>query len=86
MAEEWTTPAMAGAMASPVQAPTFELRPLSLGEVLDRTFAVYRSRFWLFAGLAAIYGAMNTIAAALSPKASVVRRRVGGTVAIQSSP
>ena len=29
----------------------FELRPLSLGEVLDRTFAFYRSRFWLFAGI-----------------------------------
>jgi hypothetical protein len=65
MAEEWTTPAMADATAATVQAPMFELRPLSLGEVLDRTFAVYRSRFWLFAGLAAIYGAMNTAAAAL---------------------
>ena len=25
-----------------------ELRPLSLGELLDRTFALYRSHFWLF--------------------------------------
>ena len=65
MAEEWTTSAMAGAMTTPPLAPSFELRPLSLGEVLDRTFAVYRSRFWLFAGLAAIYGAMNTAAAAI---------------------
>ena len=32
----------------------YELRPLSLGEVLDRTFALYRSRFWLFAALGAI--------------------------------
>lgn len=65
MAQEWTTPAMAGAAPQYPQAPVFELRPLSLGEVLDRTFAVYRSRFWLFAGLSAIYGAMNTAAAAL---------------------
>ncbi len=31
-----------------------ELRPLSLGELLDRTFSLYRSHFWLFIGLAAI--------------------------------
>jgi len=65
MAEEWTTPAMAGAAPQYPQPRAFELRPLSLGEVLDHTFAVYRTRFWLFAGLAAIYGAMNSTAAAL---------------------
>ncbi|MBZ5701660.1 MAG: hypothetical protein LAN84_07410 [Acidobacteriia bacterium] len=31
-----------------------ELRPLSLGEILDRTFSVYRRHFLLFAGIAAI--------------------------------
>jgi hypothetical protein len=31
-----------------------ELRPLSLGELLDRTFTLYRSHFWLFAGIMAI--------------------------------
>jgi hypothetical protein len=31
-----------------------ELRPLSLGELLDRTFALYRSHFWLFVGIMAI--------------------------------
>jgi hypothetical protein len=40
---------------SPPQQPAApHLRPLSLGEVLDRTFSVYRSRFWLFAGLTAM--------------------------------
>jgi hypothetical protein len=63
MAQEWTTPAMSAAPPQP--ARSFELRPLSLGEILDRTFAVYRSRFWLFAGLASIYGAMNSAAAAV---------------------
>jgi hypothetical protein len=29
----------------------YDLRPLTLGEILDRTFSVYRSRFWLFAGI-----------------------------------
>ena len=33
---------------------TLELRPLSLGELLDRTFSLYRRHFLLFAGIAAI--------------------------------
>lgn len=31
-----------------------ELRPLSLGELLDRAFSVYRAHFWLFLGIMAI--------------------------------
>jgi len=31
-----------------------ELRPLSLGELLDRTFSLYRNHFWLFVGITAI--------------------------------
>jgi hypothetical protein len=31
-----------------------ELRPLSLGELLDRTFRLYRRHFWLFVGIMAI--------------------------------
>lgn len=31
-----------------------ELRPLSLGELLDRTFRLYRNHFWLFVGIMAI--------------------------------
>lgn len=31
------------------------LRPLTLGEILDRTAQLYRSNFWLFAGIAAVY-------------------------------
>lgn len=33
---------------------TTELRPLSLGELLDRTFSLYRRNFWLFVGIMAI--------------------------------
>ena len=29
----------------------FELRPLSLGELLDRAFLLYRRNFWLFCGI-----------------------------------
>ena len=32
---------------------TFDLRPLSVGEILDRTFTLYRRHFWLFIGIAA---------------------------------
>ncbi|HEV2350884.1 MAG TPA: hypothetical protein VG028_13675 [Terriglobia bacterium] len=30
-----------------------ELRPLSIGELLDRTFSYYRRNFWLFVGIVA---------------------------------
>jgi hypothetical protein len=56
MAEGWYTPETA--VVEPVYAASasgFQLRPLSLGEVLDRIFAVYRSRFWLFVGITALY-------------------------------
>ena len=33
---------------------TAELRPLSLGELLDRTFSLYRNHFWVFVGIMAI--------------------------------
>ena len=33
---------------------TAELCPLSLGELLDRTFSYYRSHFWLFVGIMAV--------------------------------
>lgn len=31
-----------------------ELRPLTIGELLDRTFRLYRNHFWLFVGIMAI--------------------------------
>src|SRR5580704_3324641 len=34
--------------------PELDLRPLSLGEILDRTFTLYRRNFLLFAGIIAI--------------------------------
>jgi hypothetical protein len=54
MAQDWYTPQTAPAMAPPPPVPQ-GLRPLSLGELLDRTFSVYRSRFWLFSGIASVY-------------------------------
>jgi hypothetical protein len=50
----------------PPQAQTragqlYDLRPLSLGEILDRTFAIYRRRFWLYVGLSWIAALVPTI-------------------------
>ena len=36
-----------------------ELRPLSLGELLDRTFRLYRNNFWLFTGIMAVPSALS---------------------------
>lgn len=56
----------AGQFAAPSNSgPRYDLRPLSTGEVLDRTFQIYRSRFALFAGLALLPAAVNTITTAL---------------------
>ena len=44
----------------------FELRPLSLGEILDRTFALFRSHFWMFAGIAAVSASLQVVVQAIS--------------------
>ena len=44
----------------------FELRPLSLGEILDRTFSLYRSRFWLFASISAVSATVQVAVQAIS--------------------
>src|ERR1700756_2149517 len=45
----------------PSSTAGFDLRPLSTGEVLDRTFQLYRSRFALFAGLAMLPAAVSVV-------------------------
>ena len=57
-------PAFAGSAVSPppASAPA-ALRPLSTGEVLDRTFVLYRRRFWLFAGIGMFPAAFLAVSA-----------------------
>jgi hypothetical protein len=38
----------------------YELRPLSVGEVLDRVFSLYRAHFWFLAGLSALSAGVLT--------------------------
>jgi hypothetical protein len=72
--QEWMTPESGAGTpaagqftqaAAPRTAAAFELRPLSLGEILDRTFVVYRTRFWLFAGLGSVSGAFQALLGAV---------------------
>ena len=41
--------------------PLYDLRPLSTGEILDRSFSLYRRRFWLYAGLSSVAAAVTTV-------------------------
>lgn len=67
MAEQSEFPGdQAGFAAAPpaVEARTgmrHELRPLTTGEILDRTFTLYRGNFWLFVGLSAIAAAISVV-------------------------
>lgn len=46
----------------PQSAVRHELRPLTTGEILDRTFFLYRSDFWLYVGLASIAAGASVLA------------------------
>jgi hypothetical protein len=58
------TPLAAGYPAPPRPVLRYDLRPLSTGEILDRTFTLFRSRFWLFAGLSSIAACFRVISTA----------------------
>jgi len=56
-----------------------ELRPLGLGELLDRTFTLYRNHFWLFVGIMAI-------PATVSVPMGILFSPFGGLSAANSKP
>lgn len=58
--------------------PSLELRPLTLGEILDRTFTIYRTHFTLFIGIAAVpqavvlaFALVQTAVIGISPETSL---------------
>ena len=66
---DWLRPEVLTEAGRPVEThrpALFELRPLSLGEVLDRTFSLYRSRFWLFASIASVSASVQVIVQAIA--------------------
>jgi hypothetical protein len=47
------------------QRAAYAMRPLTLGEILDRSFAVYRAHFWLFVGIAVLSAAVQLLTQAV---------------------
>ena len=61
----WVGAGYGRAQNSPAPRAQFDLRPLSTGELLDRTFQIYRFRFSLFAGLAVLPAGVSVITQAV---------------------
>ena len=57
----FTAPATTASFTPPPPRPLYDLRPLSLGEILDRTFSLYKQRFWLYCGIAAVAASVTTL-------------------------
>src|SRR5580698_5978399 len=55
-------PALGGMHSGQRTTVRYELRPLTTGEILDRTFFLYRSNFWLYVGLASIASGVSVLA------------------------
>jgi hypothetical protein len=65
-----------------------DLRPLSIGEILDRTFTLYRKKFWLFLGISALpnllplaFGLSGVLLAAVGAAAGATPGAGAGAVA-----
>jgi hypothetical protein len=43
------------------QQAAYALRPLTIGEILDRSFAVYRANFWLFVGIGSLSAVVQLV-------------------------
>jgi hypothetical protein len=65
-----------------------DLRPMSLGEVLDRTFSLYKQNFWLFAGITALPSVvllvLNVGTAALQSAGAGVARTGGSPTGVSA--
>jgi hypothetical protein len=58
-------PASGELFGGPQPIVRHELRPLTTGEILDRTFYLYRSNFWLYVGLASLAAGVNVLTSIL---------------------
>lgn len=59
------SPSPEALQVSPVAQAAGNLRPLGLGEILDRTFTLYRNNFWLFCGIMALPESLTILAGLL---------------------
>jgi hypothetical protein len=60
---------------------TADLRPMTLGEVLDRTFTLYKQNFWLFAGIMCVPMLLLFIAQVGMAAVGLVARTAGHSTA-----
>jgi hypothetical protein len=60
----FATDSLPNAAPPPRVTAGYDLRPLSTGEILDRTFTLYRSRFWLYTGIASITACLRVVSTA----------------------
>ena len=55
--QDWISPNSTDCGLTPAAAPrpvsAYDLRPLAVGEILDRVLSIYRAHFWLLVGLSA---------------------------------
>ena len=58
-----------------------DLRPMSLGELLDRTFTVYKGNFWLFATIMLLPNLFILVARVFLPVAGALGTRPAGAAA-----
>src|ERR1700722_10155370 len=63
-----------------------DIRPMSLGEVLDRTFNLYKNHFWLFAGITALPFSLLLIAQIAVAAMSSVAAKAPATYTPPFSP
>jgi hypothetical protein len=61
--QDWLSPNSPVYDPAPPPPPLggYDLRPLSVGEILDRVFSLYRGHFWFFAGLSAASAGVNAV-------------------------
>src|SRR4029077_10628101 len=58
-----------------------DLRPMTLGEVLDRTFKLYKSNFWLFAGITAMPLLVSLVINVGAAGMGINQRKLVGSIA-----
>lgn len=59
----WISPSAydSSAATAPPPVAAYDLRPLAVGEILDRVLSIYRRHFWLLAGLSAVSASVSLI-------------------------
>src|SRR5260370_38111237 len=62
-----------------VRAMPLDLRPLTLAELLDRSFSTYKRHLWLFVGIMAVPAALGMVM-------TIVARVIGGTPPAPGTP